>query len=57
MDSGIEFDRALVWEIDRKTHTPWGLWWNVNPKPFIRMATIESTMEKLSRCKQTLEEI
>jgi transposase len=29
--------------------------WNANPKPFVWMATVESIMEKLARCKQTLE--
>jgi transposase len=31
--------------------------WNANPKPFVWTATIESIVEKLSRCKQTLEKI
>lgn len=31
--------------------------WNTNPKPFIWAATVESIIEKLSRCKQTLEKI
>ena len=31
--------------------------WNTNPKLFIWTATVESIMEKLSRCKQTLERI
>lgn len=31
--------------------------WNNNPKPFIWTATVESIMEKLARCKQTLEKI
>ena len=31
--------------------------WNTNPKPFIWMATVESIIEKLARCKQTLEKI
>ena len=31
--------------------------WNTNPKPFSWTATVESIMEKLSRCKQTLERI
>ena len=31
--------------------------WNTNPKPFIWTATVESIMEKLSHCKQTLERI
>ena len=31
--------------------------WNDNPKPFIWIATVESIMEKLSRCRQTLEKI
>jgi hypothetical protein len=31
--------------------------WNANPRPFIWTATVESIVEKLSRCKQTLEKI
>ncbi|MBM4338975.1 MAG: IS630 family transposase [Deltaproteobacteria bacterium] len=31
--------------------------WNANPKPFIWTATVESIMDKLARCKQTLEKI
>ena len=31
--------------------------WNTDPKPFVWMATVESIVEKLSRCKQTLEKI
>ena len=31
--------------------------WNDNPKPFVWTATVESIMEKLSRCRQTLEKI
>ena len=31
--------------------------WNENPKPFVWTATVESIVEKLSRCKQTLEKI
>jgi transposase len=31
--------------------------WNAKPKPFIWMATVESIIEKLARCKQTLERI
>jgi len=31
--------------------------WNTNPKPFIWTATVDSIMEKLSKCKQTLENI
>lgn len=31
--------------------------WNENPKPFVWTATIESIVEKLSRCRQTLEKI
>jgi transposase len=31
--------------------------WNENPKPFVWTATIESIQEKLSRCRQTLEQI
>jgi transposase len=31
--------------------------WNTDPKPFVWMATVESIVEKLARCKQTLEKI
>ena len=31
--------------------------WNEHPKPFVWTATVESIMEKLSRCRQTLEKI
>lgn len=31
--------------------------WNENPKPFIWTATVESIVEKLKRCRQTLEQI
>jgi len=31
--------------------------WNENPKPFVWTATVESITEKLSRCRQTLEQI
>jgi len=31
--------------------------WNSEPKPFVWTATVESIMEKLSRCRQTLEQI
>jgi transposase len=31
--------------------------WNDNPKPFVWTATVESIIEKLSRCRQTLEKI
>jgi transposase len=31
--------------------------WNSDPKPFVWTATVESIMEKLSRCRQTLEQI
>ena len=31
--------------------------WNINPKPFLWTATVDSIIEKLSRCKQTLEKI
>jgi hypothetical protein len=31
--------------------------WNENPKPFVRTVTVESIVEKLSRCRQTLEKI
>jgi len=31
--------------------------WNDDPKPFIWTATVESITEKLSRCRQTLEQI
>ena len=31
--------------------------WNDNPKPFVWKATVESIQAKLSRCRQTLEQI
>jgi transposase len=31
--------------------------WNTNPKPFVWTATVDSIVEKLYRCKQTLEKI
>ena len=31
--------------------------WNEHPKPFVWTATLESIKEKLSRCRQTLEQI
>ncbi len=31
--------------------------WNSDPKPFVWTATVESILEKLSRCRQTLEQI
>jgi hypothetical protein len=31
--------------------------WNARPKPFIWTATVESIIEKLAHCKQTLERI
>jgi transposase len=31
--------------------------WNEEPKPFVWVATVESIVEKLSRCRQTLEQI
>ena len=31
--------------------------WNEEPKPFVWAATVDSIMEKLSRCRQTLEQI
>lgn len=31
--------------------------WNENPKPFVWTATVESIVDKLSRCRQTLEQI
>jgi hypothetical protein len=31
--------------------------WNQNPKPFAWTATVQSIVEKLSRCRQTLEKI
>jgi len=31
--------------------------WNKEPKPLAWTATVESIMEKLSRCRQTLEKI
>ena len=31
--------------------------WNTEPKPFVWTATVDSIVEKLTRCKQTLEKI
>ena len=31
--------------------------WNDDPKPFVWTATVESIMEKVSKCRQTLEAI
>jgi len=31
--------------------------WNENPKPFVWTATVESIVQKLARCRQTLEKI
>ena len=31
--------------------------WNEHPKPFVWTATVESILEKLTRCRQTLEQI
>jgi len=31
--------------------------WNVNPKPFVWTATVDSIVQKLNRCKQTLDRI
>ena len=31
--------------------------WNKDPKPFVWTATVEAIVQKLSRCKQTLEQI
>ena len=31
--------------------------WNENPRPFVWTATVESIVQKLSRCRQTLEKI
>jgi hypothetical protein len=31
--------------------------WNEDPKPFVWKATVESIQTKLSRCRQTLEQI
>ena len=31
--------------------------WNENPKPFVWTATVESIVTKLTRCRQTLEQI
>jgi len=31
--------------------------WNTDPKPFVWTATVDSIVEKLSRCRQTLERI
>lgn len=31
--------------------------WNENPRPFVWTATVDSILEKLTRCRQTLEQI
>jgi len=31
--------------------------WNEKPRPFVWTATVASIVEKLSRCRQTLEKI
>jgi len=31
--------------------------WNEEPRPFVWTATVDSIVEKLSRCRQTLEQI
>ena len=31
--------------------------WNENPKPFVWTATVDSIVAKLTRCRQTLEQI
>ena len=31
--------------------------WNDDPKPFVWTATVDSILEKLSRCRRTLEQI
>jgi hypothetical protein len=31
--------------------------WNENPRPYIWTATVDSIVAKLSRCRQTLEQI
>ena len=31
--------------------------WNDNPRPFVWTATVDAIVEKLSRCRQTLEQI
>jgi hypothetical protein len=31
--------------------------WNEKPRPFVWTATVQSIVEKLSRCRQTLEKI
>jgi hypothetical protein len=31
--------------------------WNEKPRPFVWTATVESTVAKLARCRQTLEQI
>jgi hypothetical protein len=31
--------------------------WNESPKPFVWTATVQSIQDKLSRCRQTLEQI
>jgi hypothetical protein len=42
----------LVAAIDDYLHA-----WNADPKPFVWTATVESIIEKVARCKQTLERI
>jgi hypothetical protein len=31
--------------------------WNQNPKPFVWTATVDSIVAKLTRCRQTLEQV
>ena len=31
--------------------------WNDNPKPFLWTATVDSIVDKLTRCRQTIEQI
>ena len=31
--------------------------WNKDPRPFVWTATVDSIVEKLKRCRQTLEQI
>ena len=67
-----QFDRALVWRTDGEKDTSrcfvsvadlvaaieeYLAAWNANPKPFLWTATVESIVEKLAHCKQTLEKI
>jgi hypothetical protein len=31
--------------------------WNENPRPFVWTATVDSIVEKLTRCRRTLEQV